>query len=81
MIEPAHYLQDKPELHTSLMQKLVAEILKDVDIKEDDKQDEGVKVSIEWCEGKSMDEQVEILIEKFGTDEEKSEYDSWKSEL
>jgi len=81
MTEPAHYLQDKPELHASLMQQLVEEILKDVDVEADDKQDEGVRVSKEWCEGKSMAEQVEILIEEFGTHEEKSEYESWKSEL
>jgi len=77
----AHYLYDKEELHASLMQKLVDEILKDLDVASDDRQDAGVKVSTEWCEGKSMTEQVEILIEKFGTDEEKSEYGSWKSGL
>jgi len=81
MTEQNHYLADKVELHSSLMEKLIAEILKDVDLEIDQRQDAGMKATEEWCEGKSTSEQIEILIEKFGTDEEKSDYESWKSKL
>jgi len=81
MTEYIHYLSDKVELHSTLMTKLISEILKDVEIKSGEEQDAGLKATEEWSEGKSIDEQIEILLDLYGSDEEKSDYESWKSKL
>ena len=74
---------EKTDLLGIFMAKLVAEILKEKEINHDILTDEerqtlGTSISDEWSEGKTQEEISDILVEKFGSKEDKEDYASWK---
>ncbi len=74
---------EKTDLLGTFMSKLVAEILQEKEIDHDILTDEerqtlGTSISDEWSEGKTSEEISDILIEKFGSEEDKEDYASWK---
>lgn len=74
---------EKTDLLGTFMAKLVGEILREKAINsniltDEERQELGVSISDEWSEGKTLEEIADILIEKFGSEEDKEDYASWK---
>lgn len=81
----ANYFEatEKNDLLSAFMTKLVKEILRetgedDRDLTDEERQALGTSVSSNWADGKTADEISDILIEKFGSEEDKAEYAAWK---
>lgn len=75
--------EEKKELLNTFMSRLVRDILReagkdDRDLTDEERQDLGTSVSNEWASGKTSEEINDILLEKFGSEEEKEEYAAWK---
>jgi hypothetical protein len=81
----ANYFEatEKNDLLSTFMTKLVKEILTetgkdDRDLTDEERQELGTTVTAEWTTGKTADEISDILIEKFGSEEDKADYAAWK---
>jgi hypothetical protein len=79
-----NYFQDtdNKELQSKYMISLVEGLVeeKGLVVSPEEKNEVGIKLSMEWEEGKTDLDKSDILFEKFGTEEEKAAYAAWNTE-
>ncbi len=67
------------------MAKLALDLAKEqdinlVDVEESYAQETGARLTTEWMSGKTADEQIAYLVDKYGSESEKNSYKIWLME-